>query len=38
MVHRVTATVARGEYDVQPDFAAPPGMKKLASIRTPPMK
>ena len=27
-----------GGYDVQPDCAAPPGMKKLASITTPPMK
>ena len=27
-----------GGYDVQPDCAAPPGRKKLASIVTPPRK
>src|SRR5688500_12300735 len=27
-----------GGYDVQPDCAAPPGMKKLANITTPPWK
>jgi len=33
-----SARVANGEYDVHPDLAAPPGMKKLANITTPPRK
>ena len=32
------AMTASGGYDVQPDCAAPPFWKKLASIVTPPMK
>ena len=34
----MSLTVARGEYDVHPDLAAPPGTKKLANMITPPMK
>ena len=34
----VGAMTASGGYDVQPDCAAPPGWKKLASIVTPPTK
>ena len=32
------AMTASGGYEVQPDCAAPPGRKKLASITTPPRK
>ena len=32
----VGMTVASGEYEVQPPWAAPPGMKKLTNITTPP--
>ena len=41
MSHAVWPTVAMtesGGYDVQPDCAAPPGRKKLASMTTPPRK
>ncbi len=34
----VGMVVASGEYEVQPACAAPPGMKKLTSITTPPRK
>ena len=34
----VGIVVASGEYDVQPACAAPPGMKKLTNITTPPRK
>ncbi len=34
----VVAMTDSGAYDVQPEFAAPPGTKKLASITTPPTK
>ena len=34
----MSAKVAKGEYEVHPDFAAPPGMKKLKNITTPPRK
>ena len=33
-----TAVTDSGGYDVQPDLAAPPGRKKLASMTTPPRK
>ncbi len=33
----VVAMSARGAYEVQPELAAPPGRKKLASITRPPM-
>jgi hypothetical protein len=33
-----SAKSARGGYAVQPELAAPPGTKKLASITTPPTK
>ena len=42
MSHHVWPLVAvmtdSGGYDVQPDCAAPPGTKKLASMTTPPTK
>jgi len=34
----VGIVVASGEYEVQPACAAPPGMKKLTNITTPPRK
>src|SRR6202012_1649682 len=34
----VGMVVASGEYEVQPACGAPPGMKKLANITTPPRK
>ena len=34
----VVAMTDNGAYDVQPEFAAPPGTKKLANITTPPKK
>jgi hypothetical protein len=34
----VAVMMASGGYDVHPDCAAPPGTKKLASMRTPPRK
>jgi len=36
MVWPVVAMSDRGGYDVQPELAAPPGAKKLASMTTPP--
>ena len=32
------AMTDNGGYEVQPDWAAPPGTKKLASMTTPPRK
>ena len=34
----VVAMTDSGAYDVQPEFAAPPGTKKLAIMTTPPKK
>jgi hypothetical protein len=34
----VVAKSASGGYDVQPEFAAPPGRKKLASMTSPPAR
>ena len=34
----VVAITDSGAYEVQPEFAAPPGTKKLANITTPPTK
>ena len=36
IVWPAVSMLASGEYEVQPDRAAPPGMKKLQSIVTPP--
>ena len=38
IVWPMPARTERGVYDVHPDWAAPPGVTKLASIVTPPRK
>jgi hypothetical protein len=34
----IVAMIESGAYEVHPEFAAPPGRKKLASMTTPPTK